>query len=972
MNYLEISRWLRASALQPGPRTLACAIAAVLCSPALVHAKEVGGAANLGAGLNDMIANSPSASSGDRVKAQAAPVTRTRVPASSRGTSPNARTGDQTGLQAPTAASDLKITSPVRVDSSGRALVRITLDGKVSLDSMMQGMRGMGGIEVTGSSATYGAGAIEAYVPVEMLQRVAREKGVQAVVAAGLMRTNVGATDTQGLVQHRVNKVPAGVDGSGITIGVLSDSYDTAFFVSTFADDDIATGDLPGPGNPVNAQPVVVLQDSGNPFFDTDEGRGMLQIVHDVAPKSRLGFATANGGELNFADNIRSLAGLSTGSKSVPGFKADIVVDDVIYFAEPFFQDGVVAQAVDDVAAAGVSYFSSAGNQPASEAYDSPVRIVPANAASMQGTNLNFSGVDPALFAGGFHDFAPDRDVVDIAQTIQVFNGAIMDFQWNEIFDPQPPKAVGAPLASGVSTVPAGGNASFTFNATAGQAVNIFVDEDTTTTGIPNPDLTFALIGPDNQLIQFVDTGTNPETLTLPLTLTGTYTVVVDSFLASQSGDFLFRVQPVEVVEQVVTDFNLLFFTASGQFVAAVAENNLFTNRPIELVQFPTATLQMVIARANTPERRNRNAADRIRYVSFGGVVPQEYFSYLGSVTFGHSSAQGGISTAAYPFFAPFVPESFTSPGPSTIYFDKNNRRMRNPEVRQKPDLAAMDGANTTFFGGDSDVDADDFPNFFGTSAAAPHAAAIAALVLDAAGGPGRVKPNKMREILQDSAFRHDLDPYFSSGFDLSLGNLLAVNATGDGNATSQLDPNFFTLTQVGLRPLLSFSINGTGGNPTQTPPNVVFDTRLGAGLPFTIGTSVGLTPADVTATFTLPADPPGLAGQFKQLNLSFRNGAFRAGDLLRFGVDRDEADVAGLGGAAGGNSADLLGGGVLIPSGELAPGGARFFGTFDNNRTFKGEFFNLIGKGYSQLDGFGFINAEAAVDAVSKGRRGK
>jgi hypothetical protein len=34
----------------------------------------------------------------------------------------------------------------------------------------------------------------------------------------------------------------------------------------------------------------------------------------------------------------------------------------------------------------------------------------------------------------------------------------------------------------------------------------------------------------------------------------------------------------------------------------------------------------------------------------------------------------------------------------------------------------------------------------------------------------------------------------------------------------------------------------------------------------------------------------------------------------------------------------------------------------------FQGRFFNLIGKGYSQLDGFGFVNAEAAVNEVLKG----
>ncbi|NJO13288.1 MAG: S8 family serine peptidase [Gammaproteobacteria bacterium] len=200
-----------------------------------------------------------------------------------------------------------------------------------------------------------------------------------------------------------------------------------------------------------------------------------------------------------------------------------------------------------------------------------------------------------------------------------------------------------------------------------------------------------------------------------------------------------------------------------------------------------------------------RAIADRIRYVGFNGVNPQEYFSYLGPVTYGHNSAAGANGVAAYAFFAPFVPEGFTSPGPSTIYFDKNNRRLRRPDIRQKPDMAAMDGANTTFFGGDSAVDADAFPNFFGTSAAAPHAAAIAALVLDAAGGPGKVKPKKMREILQDSAFRHDLDPYFSSGFALSLsGNVVAINAASDQAAIGQFDPNVFTVQQFGLRRLQS------------------------------------------------------------------------------------------------------------------------------------------------------------------------
>jgi hypothetical protein len=40
-----------------------------------------------------------------------------------------------------------------------------------------------------------------------------------------------------------------------------------------------------------------------------------------------------------------------------------VTVDDVRYFAEPFFMDGMVAQAVDIVSARGVPHYSSAGNQ---------------------------------------------------------------------------------------------------------------------------------------------------------------------------------------------------------------------------------------------------------------------------------------------------------------------------------------------------------------------------------------------------------------------------------------------------------------------------------------------------------------------------------------------------------------------------------------------------------------------------------
>jgi hypothetical protein len=313
------------------------------------------------------------------------------------------------------------------------------------------------------------------------------------------------------------------------------------------------------------------------------------------------------------------------------------------------------------------------------------------------------------------------------------------------------------------------------------------------------------------------------------------------------------------------------------------------------------------------------------------------------------------------------MPEFFTAQGPSTIYFNKNNKRLKSPQVRQKPDMAAMDGGNTTFFVADTLADSDDFPNFFGTSASAPHAAAMGALVLEAAGGPDKVKPNRMRRILQESAFPHDLDPHFSSGSVEVGGNLLTISALGDQSGFSSFDPNFFTLWHDGPKRLQKFAINGNGANPTGPQRGLVFDERPDLGLPFAIGDTVGLDPSDVTNTFTQPAIPPGVAGQWKQLNLRFRTGTFGNGDLVTFGVDRDEADAIGPAGAVDGNSADLLGGAVMLPSGVIRSSGARFFGSYEDGTPFEGNFMNLIGKGYSPLDGYGFIDAEAAVNSALK-----
>jgi hypothetical protein len=847
----------------------------------------------------------------------------------------------------------LKIT-----DAQNRILVSVVLDGTVALRDIQIKLTTLG-VSITASTSRYRAGVIETFVAPAQAAEIAKIPGVSAVNLVLKPVHNIGSATTQGIVQHRIDKVPAGITGAGITVGVLSDSYNTSN-APIRARDDIASGDLPGPANPLgHTQPVVVFQEA----LGNDEGRAMLQIVHDIVPDARLGFATADAGEVKFADNIRSLAGLPSGSLSRPKFKANVIIDDVLYLDEPMFQDGLMAQAVDEVAASGVGYFSAAGNEPGSQAYDAPFRFVPNNLAAIAGTNLNFTSVDPALYKGGFHNFA-SGGAQDIAQTIHIEGFAALVLQWNEPFDATPPK-LRQVLQSGSGTLTnSRPTRTFNFAGTTGQRIGIIADQ---APGSTNPllDVTITLIDPHGNQMAFQDATTDPELLVSFLPITGTYKIVIGGFDFA-TGDFIYEVREASGTLLVESDFNLLFFDANGKFLGAVAENNRATNRPIE-VAFVQGLLdvQMVIARANKPPT-GVPVADHLRYVWFDGGTLKEYIDYTTPATYGHNCAAGASGVAAYAFYPPFVPESFTSPGPVTMYFDADNNPLPQPDRRRKPDMAAMDGANTTFFVSDVPQDPDFQANFFGTSASAPHAGGIAALVLQAAGGPHSLAPDALRTILQASAFQHDLDPNHSQVVLQTGANNVLISADGDGTNTSVEDPNFFTVNYSGGNSLAAVTLNLSKANPTETVQGLVFDPTQATGVPFTLGNVKGVPASAITTTFSLPALPPATSGQYRRLTLSIEPGAMTSGDVIHFGVDRDEADAFGPIGAVDGNSADLLGAGVLIPQGTLAQGGATASVTLANGTTLQGIFVNQIGDGYSALDGFGFINAQAAVQAVS------
>jgi hypothetical protein len=95
-------------------------------------------------------------------------------------------------------------------------------------------------------------------------------------------------------------------------------------------------------------------------------------------------------------------------------------------------------------------------------------------------------------------------------------------------------------------------------------------------------------------------------------------------------------------------------------------------------------------------------------------------FNVRGGSVVGHKAVPEVLAVAASPASSPTTVEPYSSAGPATILFPSAQSRF-------KPDLDGVDCVTTS---------RPDFPTFCGTSAAAPHVAAVAAVLMQAMGGP--------------------------------------------------------------------------------------------------------------------------------------------------------------------------------------------------------------------------------------------
>ncbi|MBS0321919.1 MAG: S8 family serine peptidase [Proteobacteria bacterium] len=521
------------------------------------------------------------------------------------------------------------------------------------------------------------------------LQQALAAKGITDCCGAGPV-VNSGSVNSQGDYAHRAQNARAafGVDGTGIRIGVLSDSFNNL----GGADDDVINGDLPGPGNPNGYTTPVTLIGSGDCLqsFCADEGRAMLQIVHDLAPGATLYFATAFNSDVDFANNIRALAGLSVTAPpdgiATPG--CDIIIDDVSYSNESGLHDGqpapsdaslaLITQAVNDVTAAGVLYFSSAAN----------------SGNKYFGTSGTWEGD----YVGG--------------------------------------------------TLP-------TVLSSAGAS---------------------ALIWSGTAVTNALTVATNDVTMQWS-----------DPINGSCNDYDLYRLNAAES--------SILTASTNTQDCTQDPYEELYTG-----ANFAVGSKLVVVLAAGSP-----------RFISLSTQRGQLTYNTTGA-TRGHNAAKSGFSVAATPaatpysaptpqgpYPGPFVStntvETFSSDGPRRSFFDADGNAYTPGDfsstggvLNQKPDFTAADGVNTTL------PPSTGLNPFYGTSAAAPHAGAIAALVKQKAPS---ATPDQLRTYLMSTTL-DIMTPGFDapSGFGI-LQAFQAVSAAAGGVGVPTFDPGTISATRL-------------------------------------------------------------------------------------------------------------------------------------------------------------------------------
>jgi hypothetical protein len=461
------------------------------------------------------------------------------------------------------------------------------VDGDVVATLHVQGPAASGAL----ATAPYGSGGTEISYP-GTPPRVRAELGA----ADQAMRSDLARA---GL--HAPDGTP--VDGSGVRIGILSDSFDAKGdgSASDPANRDAAAGYLPLDPDTGGSAVTVLKEGSAG---SVDEGRAMAELIHRVTPGAQIDFYTATGGQDAFAGGVDALRAAG----------CNLIVDDWSFPTEPFYQDaGPVAAAQERAVAAGINVFTSAGNY-GSAYYE--------HAFTPEAVQLLGEAAD--VEAQQFGNGTPFQTV-----TIPANTSTRLVLQWDAAY---PPPGGSVPDSMVVKLYDADG----TPLGASKQVAN----------------------APD-------DTGEAATQLLFPTAATATsYRIAVEHVDGTPG----------------VGQFKYVLFGSPGNATS------------------PGGTI-------DDPDARQGS----------GTVHGHQLTPGVNTVGAAHWS-----NAPAYGLPADWT-EYFSSGGPGTFLYDAQGGRLAQPAPADKVDFVAPDGIYTPVPG---------FAPFFGASAAAPDAAAVAALVL--------------------------------------------------------------------------------------------------------------------------------------------------------------------------------------------------------------------------------------------------
>lgn len=502
------------------------------------------------------------------------------------------------------------------VPSSEMNQMTVDIQGQIT-DQVIAAVQSSGGQVISNYSQN---GQLRARIPIDSIVTLADLPEIRSIQpkAEGMGHQASNRVDREGIVAHAVDEVQdihrLGVLGEGVTIGVLSDSLDDgAGSLQRAYDQKILDKSL-----------VSVVEGQGG--SGRGEGLAMVEIIHAIAPKSKIIFATALGvgdvgGPMLMENNIYRLKELG----------AQIIVDDFTYYLESPFQvsdhdlSGVIGKAVQDVSSQGVLYFSAARN------------------AGNQ--NHKTSGTWEGDFADG--------------------------------------GVVGNRLVGAAS---AGHFHKFEFGVTLNTAD---------------------------------DAGYHPR---------------VDLFWADPLG-------------AARNDYELFVVDRMGRVISSSAEN---TGEPYRSVPLLHSGESVVVVRAPGSDSRfiHLDIGDgALRHSTSGSVRGHDAVASPNALTVAAARAPGSGPFSLGPGDSV---ESFSSDGPRRIFFDADGKALTpgvftsvGGKLLHKPDITAADVVSTSLPTGS------DLNPFKGTSAAAPQAAGIAALLLSCKPTP---TPASVRDAIEQTA----------------------------------------------------------------------------------------------------------------------------------------------------------------------------------------------------------------------------